>query len=526
MIRLGAGQNIGLSADILVFTARAGVALDLSALVVGPAMRVFGSEGVVFFNQSHTAGVELDGTAITIRLERVRADAQAVLLVVSPDRADELGTLTAALSENGVPLAEFVTTPAFGETALICLELYRRGGGWKVRAVGQGYSGGLGVLFAAHGVEVDEAPSTGPRQSSGSPTSSGTTPVGANRADTFESTGAQADSEVGFGLQRLWMIFEDAARSAAALKSARTYAADRLDQELSAAVADPTTRNTPAAEQMRRAAQRRGDELIAVAESNHLRDSEQLQSELRRAQELLPPALASWDAPSWDAPHRPGDGIRLGELYSLAHGRLRVPYCVPVPLSRPLWVAAESAATVAPVIGALLTRLVAATPDRRTVVDIVDPARACTGFLGLFTATLGGPPVTDRADIGELIDARAKAAEIAELSYRSGFLTAPAEHRILLLVDFPHGFEVSELDALAALLTRAEPFGLSTLIVGADPEDDTDEVVAAVARAAHRLPTVEGTPVFDPWTRNPWLLDLDTLPSEPHRRSRLLRNNH
>ncbi|WP_280509743.1 hypothetical protein [Nocardia farcinica] len=42
--------------------------------------------------------------------------------------------------------------------------------------------------------------------------------------------------EVGYGLERLWMIFEDAARAAAALVAARDYAAKRLDDELSAAI--------------------------------------------------------------------------------------------------------------------------------------------------------------------------------------------------------------------------------------------------------------------------------------------------
>lgn len=43
------------------------------------------------------------------------------------------------------------------ETAIICGELYRRGDGWKFRAVGQGYPTGLIGLATAFGISVDEA---------------------------------------------------------------------------------------------------------------------------------------------------------------------------------------------------------------------------------------------------------------------------------------------------------------------------------------------------------------------------------
>ncbi|MBN1174120.1 MAG: TerD family protein [Micromonosporaceae bacterium] len=42
---------------------------------------------------------------------------------------------------------------------MIALEVYRRAGAWKVRAVGQGYAGGLAELITDHGVVVDGAPS-------------------------------------------------------------------------------------------------------------------------------------------------------------------------------------------------------------------------------------------------------------------------------------------------------------------------------------------------------------------------------
>jgi tellurium resistance protein TerD len=40
------------------------------------------------------------------------------------------------------------------ETAMIFGELYRHGGEWKFRAVGQGFKGGLGPLARSFGVNV------------------------------------------------------------------------------------------------------------------------------------------------------------------------------------------------------------------------------------------------------------------------------------------------------------------------------------------------------------------------------------
>ncbi|MFF9042490.1 TerD family protein [Streptomyces parvulus] len=49
---------------------------------------------------------------------------------------------------DGDEVASYTVTGLETETAVVALELYRRQGGWKVRAVGQGYAGGLADLLA------------------------------------------------------------------------------------------------------------------------------------------------------------------------------------------------------------------------------------------------------------------------------------------------------------------------------------------------------------------------------------------
>ncbi|MBZ6287761.1 TerD family protein [Streptomyces olivaceus] len=55
---------------------------------------------------------------------------------------------TAVTGLDGEEVASYTLTGLESESAVVALELYRRQGGWKVRAVGQGYAGGLAELLA------------------------------------------------------------------------------------------------------------------------------------------------------------------------------------------------------------------------------------------------------------------------------------------------------------------------------------------------------------------------------------------
>ncbi|MFE1594302.1 TerD family protein [Nocardia sp. NPDC058705] len=518
MIHLKAGQNTALTADSVRFTAQTTSAVEFGALVVGEDLRVRDEHDHVCASLPAAPGVRFAGAAVDLTLSQVRADAHAVLLFVAAGQT--LGAVTASLFENGSPTAEFVIAPTAGESALICLEVYRRAGGWKLRALGQGYAGGSTQLLTTHGISAP-TPAPAPAQAwqpaplapPSAPTETVARPVPASGIPL----------EVDHGLQRMWMIFEDAARSAAALLSARDYAAKRLDQELSEAVSNPATRNTPAADAARTAAQRRHDDLVAVADANHSRDSDQLGLEIAEADAAMPAALASWLAPAWTTRAARSDGIRLGELYALDRGGLRVPYCVPVPLNRPLWVDTESSAAASRVVGALLARLVAAIPDKPTKVDLIDLTAGLRALATPLAPLLAGPVITDHSEISPRLAELAHAAELAEIAYNSGQAVPPTEHRILVAADFPHGYQSSDVIRLGQLMVRGDLIGLSLVIVGSGSAESGDGPVELLAQSCRHLPTMPGTPLFDPWTGNAWELDLDMLPAEPELQARYLR---
>ncbi len=66
-----------------------------------------------------------------------------------------LTTIRVVNQTDGVELARFdLSEDASTETAMIFGEVYRRGAGWKVRAVGQGCASGLHGIAVEHGVDV------------------------------------------------------------------------------------------------------------------------------------------------------------------------------------------------------------------------------------------------------------------------------------------------------------------------------------------------------------------------------------
>lgn len=174
------GSNIPVAAAavraVLRWTGGAEVPdVDASALLVGSDGRVRSDEDFVFYNQPrHPSGAvwrlgkKQLGDAVT---DAVQADLRTVtpavdriLVVASAEdvpfqRVHDLRILLydATATGGSEPLAYFDVRPETGaETALICGELYRRGEGWKFRALGEGYSNGLVGLATDHGISVDE----------------------------------------------------------------------------------------------------------------------------------------------------------------------------------------------------------------------------------------------------------------------------------------------------------------------------------------------------------------------------------
>ncbi|MET9985254.1 CAP domain-containing protein [Streptomyces rochei] len=136
-------------------------AFDVSALVTDDGGKVAGDGDFVFYNQPRAPGVRLRGDTLTVDPARLRPGATRVTIAVSPsDPGTALGALPSPALQvadaRGHALTRFVPARPRQETVLLLAEFYRRGAGWKLRALGQGYADGLAGLARDFGVDVDD----------------------------------------------------------------------------------------------------------------------------------------------------------------------------------------------------------------------------------------------------------------------------------------------------------------------------------------------------------------------------------
>ena len=144
--------------------------VDASALLLQADGRVRSDDDFVFYNQPrHVSGavrhVGKSGTSDTIEvtLSNAPADVERIVFAASADGGTfgQVPGLRLDLIDlaSGAAVARFAMT-ASDETAFVTGELYRRGAGWKFRAVAQGWTSGLAGLATDFGISVAEEPAT------------------------------------------------------------------------------------------------------------------------------------------------------------------------------------------------------------------------------------------------------------------------------------------------------------------------------------------------------------------------------
>jgi stress response protein SCP2 len=175
---LGKGQNAPLTTPSVVLTVEVAAPADLSALLVTSAGTVRSDADFVFYNQPTGPGVRLlhGPWRLEVDLADVPTDVEQIRAVVTLDDATArfgalLPPLARVLDGTGTELFRYAVEGLSTESVVIVLELYRRAGAWKIRAVGQGYAGGFADLVTDHGVSVDppDAPTATPLASTPQP---------------------------------------------------------------------------------------------------------------------------------------------------------------------------------------------------------------------------------------------------------------------------------------------------------------------------------------------------------------------
>ena len=186
------GAELGSVTVILESAGRIGqpVVADVSVLLLGETGKVSSDQDLVFYNrpialagavhlrdkvmsdelaEDRPEGSEpISADTVTLQLDSVPDDIARIVFAgsVDPDSGATFGdastlSLRMQRTADAHNILGFDIDGASTETALLFGEFYRRNCEWWVRAVGQGYDGGLAALVADHGIEVDDEPEPG-----------------------------------------------------------------------------------------------------------------------------------------------------------------------------------------------------------------------------------------------------------------------------------------------------------------------------------------------------------------------------
>ncbi len=170
------GVRVGLGWDTRV-TDGSAFDLDASVFVLNETGKVRSDADFIFYNNKNGADGAVvhqgdnqtgegsgDDEVVAVTLDKLTADIQKLSFAVTIHDADarrqNFGMVSNAYirvvnEDGGTEIARYdLSEDASTETAMTFGELYRHGGEWKFKAIGQGFAGGLGPLAQSLGVNV------------------------------------------------------------------------------------------------------------------------------------------------------------------------------------------------------------------------------------------------------------------------------------------------------------------------------------------------------------------------------------
>jgi stress response protein SCP2 len=164
---LSKGANAPLPSGPVSVQVTASAPVDVSALLLNGSRKVRGDTDFVFYNQPQAPGVRYRPDGVDVDPGAVDAEIEFVVVTASLDGSGPatfgaLGRLRLDIAVAGAPVVSLEPDGLGAETALLCVEIYRRAGQWKVRAVGQGYADGLGGIATDFGITVEEPAAAAP----------------------------------------------------------------------------------------------------------------------------------------------------------------------------------------------------------------------------------------------------------------------------------------------------------------------------------------------------------------------------
>ncbi|GHB30181.1 export associated protein [Streptomyces viridiviolaceus] len=645
------GQNHPLPQARLEIRISAGTPVVAGATLGDENGKVHGFEWVAHPGTPTLPGLEVSRQAaadhrLAVDLEAVPEAVHRVSVLLALPAAD--GTVpvrfgavaapfVAVTGLDGTEVASYTITGLEAESAVVALELYRRQGAWKVRAVGQGYAGGLAELFTdqdlpqaaqlagsiheavaqglarsvpappqrtadgdrsrqpaapalgpdhgaatasqgapgpvppaspydphgAPGQSGPQSPYTGGAGELGStaqPSSTGSgvpidyshprrqnaapppPPPTAPPAEPGQPTRPVAGDATGWSMEerlynQVWGMFEDLARTTAAYRSAVDFADSRMEKELDQVLSDPRSRIGGQGDAAREAARARHGQLVAQAREALDRDLAQLTAEAEVVEPALPAAYARWDNPVWHAYRVPMEipmALRLGDLHLPEADRIRIPMLVRLPLERGLWIDTGRSGSPDGTFAdshemrrlgletavAHAARLLAVHPAGDFTVHVIDPAGSGGQALAplVQTGVLAAPPALGAAGAADVLARLTQRVDLVQMAVRGGAADSlppglDTSQQLLIVNDFPHGFDDRAVNQLRYLADEGPDVGVHVMMV-ADREESAGygPLLDPLWRSLLRLTPVADDHLADPWVGHAWTYEPSLVP--------------
>ncbi|MEU6684918.1 TerD family protein [Streptomyces sp. NPDC046832] len=336
---------------------------------------------------------------------------------------------------------------------------------------------------------------------------------------------------------QVWGMFEDLARTTAAYRSAVDFAESRMDKELEQVLSDPRSRIGGQGDAAREAARARHAELVAQAREALDRDVAQLAAEADVVEPALPPAYARWDNPVWHGYRVPMEipmALRLGDLHLPEADRVRIPMLVRLPLERGLWIDSGAAGSLGDSFAdsATMTRLAMETavahaarllsvyPAGEFTVHVIDPAGSGAQALVplVQTGVLAAPPALGAAGVADVLGRLTQRVDLVQMAVRGGAADSlppgfDTSQQLLIVNDFPHGFDDRAVNQLRYLADEGPAFGVHLMMV-ADREQSSGygPLLDPLWRSLLRLTPVADDHLADPWVGHAWTYEPALVP--------------
>lgn len=195
----GANAPVPTSLLAVVVSWQSGHAVDAHALLLGAEGTVRTDRDLVFYNAPRhlSQAVVLDqapapGTArLSVSLPRTEAEVDRIVISGSLDEGTFADPTGLRLTVSGVdgPIVEFAVVEPDAVSAMMFGEFYRRDGGWRFRAVAQGWATGMAGLVTEFGVRVEDEDATASDEYGAAAVTEPRTPVSADPGGSATAPG-------------------------------------------------------------------------------------------------------------------------------------------------------------------------------------------------------------------------------------------------------------------------------------------------------------------------------------------------